>query len=532
MYLSHQVVLRAFRGLRKIFPQDTGKTRLERVSALRVYLAAAKVMHDTGLDRINLKADSDQRKTLTEAVGKIVALGSEGRYTQDFATKINQKEDFALGSNFLTTRVASSRNGRTEYPGRPKPILVLEGEELTFLEDAHTTLLSDFNVNSIRAELLIWLVRFENLPGTIEASHADLAKAILQRITEVFGKSIASLLKLDTEQLATYLSDCPTPLLENAQADLSAFWDQSSEKKTVEGTATQSTLDDTDPYLTAVRDALNRRGETNFLFYGAPGTGKTWYASEIARALTNGDLSRIKHLQFHPSVSYDDFVEGFVPKIDEKTKGVVYAIEKKHFVQFAELATKSNDNGDDNLYILIVDEISRGDPARVFGELLTYIETSYRSKEFSLIYSGDPFAVPENLLIFATANPYDRSVGELDDAFLRRFHMIEFSADSDLLKNKLIENSLTEADAQKVVHFFEVMHESLPHGFGHAQLFSVYNLDDLRLLWNSKLKFITERALQFERDKLEAIEAKYAELFGTVSNDAAVEPLAQPQNGE
>src|SRR5260221_10261858 len=66
----------------------------------------------------------------------------------------------------------------------------------------------------------------------------------------------------------------------------------------------------------------------------------------------------------------------------------------------------------DSYVVFIIDEINRGDPARIFGELLTFLEREYRGQEFYLPFSGNKVSVPERLLLFGTMNPFDRSVAQ------------------------------------------------------------------------------------------------------------------------
>ena len=128
----------------------------------------------------------------------------------------------------------------------------------------------------------------------------------------------------------------------------------------------------------------------------------------------------------------------------------------------------------------MIDEISRGDPSQIFGDFLTYIDKDYREDEFRLSYSGKPISVPDNLIIVGTTNPYDRSVAELDDALLRRFHMIEFKPDRKVLEAHFKEVGLDGAFADRVLRLFSEVDRLMPHGFGHAHFMRLERLNSFR----------------------------------------------------
>lgn len=275
-----------------------------------------------------------------------------------------------------------------------------------------------------------------------------------------------------------------------------------------------------DPVWQWINYEIFTKGEHNFLFLGAPGTGKSWYAREIAEQLSGGDPARKTVVQFHPSYSYDDFIEGYTAGLAKATSSVKYAIERKHFLALCDAAR--GDGG--NKYVIVVDELSRGDPSRVFGEILTYIEGSYRNKEFSLAYSRDKTYVPDNVIIIATANPYDRSVSELDDALLRRFAIREFPPNAALLEQHLLDSGVAGPFVARLIHVFNLINNRLPNGFGHAHFWNVRNEDDFRKLWNARVSFLLRRAFMFETETLDQLKQDVDEVFPLQGDEAEPEP--------
>ena len=144
---------------------------------------------------------------------------------------------------------------------------------------------------------------------------------------------------------------------------------------------------------------------------GPPGTGKTYIAQELAEWFA-GSLGRSSLVQFHPSYAYEDFVEGFRPSAD----GQGFQLTKGPLLRLAEACLSAPNER----FILIIDELNRGNIPSVFGELYFLLE--YRSRKMNLLYSARPFAMPENLYIIATMNTADRSISALDSALRRRFY--------------------------------------------------------------------------------------------------------------
>jgi len=165
------------------------------------------------------------------------------------------------------------------------------------------------------------------------------------------------------------------------------------------------------------------RDKRQIVFYGPPGTGKTFVARALAEVLTDGVTGAVEIVQFHPSYAYEDFVEGFRPTITSSGHSG-FVLRDGPLKQLAQRAADAPDQP----HILIIDEMNRGNVAKVFGELYFLLE--YRSTGLTLQYSAAPFSLPTNLWIIGTMNTADRSLALLDTALRRRFEFVPVMPDA------------------------------------------------------------------------------------------------------
>ncbi|WP_447586525.1 McrB family protein [Pseudoxanthomonas mexicana] len=170
-------------------------------------------------------------------------------------------------------------------------------------------------------------------------------------------------------------------------------------------------------------DLLHKR--KNVVFFGPPGTGKTYSANQIAEYWRGkyGDESVVV-LTFHPSYSYEDFVWGWRPD-GEATAGF-----SPRPGALLEACARASDGAP---VLLLIDEINRADTSRVFGELITYIEADKRDMQFRIAQDATiNRTIPSSLHILGTMNTADRSVSLMDVALRRRFAFVEFEPDGDV----------------------------------------------------------------------------------------------------
>ncbi len=161
----------------------------------------------------------------------------------------------------------------------------------------------------------------------------------------------------------------------------------------------------------------------NLILQGPPGVGKTFVSKRLAYVLMGEQADdRIRNVQFHQSYSYEEFVQGYRPTTNAQ-KQLIFELQPGAFLRLCREATKEENR--DKKYVIVIDEINRGNLSRVFGELLSLIERDKREEEFEVaLSSGMRFSVPENVYILGTMNLADRSLAGMDYAMRRRFAFV------------------------------------------------------------------------------------------------------------
>lgn len=165
------------------------------------------------------------------------------------------------------------------------------------------------------------------------------------------------------------------------------------------------------------------RTKKNLILQGPPGTGKTWLAKRLAFALMGQkDDSKVRAVQFHPNLSYEDFVRGWRPTGEGKL-----SLADGVFME----AIKAASTDPSSKFVVVIEEINRGNPAQIFGELLTLLEAGKRTpnEALELCYPDAdgkrrPVHIPENLYVVGTMNIADRSLALVDLALRRRFAFV------------------------------------------------------------------------------------------------------------
>lgn len=290
------------------------------------------------------------------------------------------------------------------------------------------------------------------------------------------------------------------------------------------------------------------------VLYGVPGTGKTHIARQVARALTCGNTDSLEFITFHPSYSYEEFVEGIRAKVtgDNMVEfrvepgvfkvivaraacGLVRDLYERHLYEngseglrndipwneiqgacekitnkkseseirdedvnkvlntIAKWARRKQLLRNEDLmrlldgaprYVLVIDEINRGDMGRFFGELITLLEEDKRLFgenyiDVTLPYSKARFFIPPNLYIIGTMNSADRSIAFVDYALRRRFAFYELEPDKEKVPNVTIGNVSLREFLEKLNKYLEDKLDR-DHRIGHSYFMNIKDGDEAR----------------------------------------------------
>lgn len=241
----------------------------------------------------------------------------------------------------------------------------------------------------------------------------------------------------------------------------------------------------------------------NMILYGPPGTGKTYntvnYAVSIVEKKQIDNVveeakenrqavfnrykeylrgNKIVFTTFHQNYSYEEFIQGIRANTNNN-EGLSFIKEDGIFKNIVDIAKDDPDNN----YVIIIDEINRGNISRIFGELITLIEEDKRigreNETIVTLPSKELFAVPLNLYIIGTMNTADKSIALIDIALRRRFDFIAMYPDYNVIPDfRHILKPINEAIYK--------CKRSADYLIGHA-FFTNKSIDDLENIVNKKL---------------------------------------------
>lgn len=347
-----------------------------------------------------------------------------------------------------------------------------------------------------------------------------------ERIIDTYKDLLSGPVPADNDEALLSIRNLIAPRYSNSEHPFDFYTHVKSEWRPPDGRAIKDSPETSeiseppevmDPDIEQVMKTLEH--SKSVILYGPPGTGKTYIAKNVAEALTEPQY--VRWVTFHQSYSYEDFVEGLRPVISEdNTEGIAYQIVPGAFRQLCTRAAADPNNQ----YVLIIDEINRGNIAKVMGELITLLEEDKRTAQpneisVQLPYSQELFTVPVNLYIIGTMNTADRSIALLDVALRRRFAFVKIMPRAELLNGDVIEteDAMIKLDALLInLNEFIKKHIDSDHQIGHSYFMGVdsedesESLEKLIYVWKNQISPLLEEYFYRQREKLDLLFAPAA----------------------
>ena len=396
-----------------------------------------------------------------------------------------------------------------------------------------------------------------NFPITSEESKKQIARNLLQvpYNKTTFTKQL--LKYFDQFGLSCKKDENKTMLYTKILYSFASLWQDKVDTKGLiaedGGNRKDSFKNDMDQKISNISELLKLK--KNIILQGAPGTGKTYTTASIAVKICNKDFAncnnheevmkeyerlrengQISFCTFHQSMDYEDFVEGLKPVVNGSA--VEYKVESGIFKNICTEAKRNSKSP----YILIIDEINRGNVSKIFGELITLLEADKRTGDgehsltLKLPYSKENFCVPSNLYIIGTMNTTDRSTGTIDYAVRRRFAFVTLETSSEVLKEWYKED--TDVKQASLDLFKEINNSFIPNHkvadfeledlkVGHSY-FMAKNLDELKL----KMQYeVIPLIKEYQKDGILKTEEGDSSFFKKWQNaECKEQPMQQSSN--
>jgi len=351
--------------------------------------------------------------------------------------------------------------------------------------------------------------------------NSQYGQAVLQSVNENYTPEKVTNMKFD--DFVVVWKNISDKILENMEIDKIADVDNKVKAiAEISKLISQISIEETD--IKNISDLLTT-GNKAVILWGPPGTGKTYESMEVVKELlevdetlndkdiedkylfSKGHINRndkgfYEIVQFHPNYTYQEFIGGISPKLDEDDKSrVLYELRAGIFKKFCDDASKKENNN--KKFIFIIDEINRAELSAVFGELLLALE--YRGKSIQIPYFKEPFRIPRNVYIIGTMNNVDKSLVTFDLALRRRFGFFKLMPKLEIIKDvlsEIIENESLNKYYDKCV----ILNNNITHKLnlgedyqiGQAYFLKIKDFLDPDKIENKELQIITS----FELEKL------------------------------
>lgn len=275
-------------------------------------------------------------------------------------------------------------------------------------------------------------------------------------------------------------------------------------------------------------DMLEKLKDKNKFVYGDIAFELTKKGNEIQAKGTNGqaifknEMTKLLKLENSKKLDKDEIASGI--SIDSGFSRLYEAMRDYFFNEYLkDKAIKEQPQIESELkpYILIIDEINRGNISKILGELITLIEPSKRigasneekargigneSLKVTLPYSNESFGAPSNLYIIGTMNTADRSIALLDTALRRRFEFVEMMPEPELLEIIKVENG--EINLQMLLEKMNARIEFLldrEHTIGHSFFINVNSLSELQQVFKNKIIPLLQEYFYDDYAKIDAV---------------------------
>lgn len=227
-----------------------------------------------------------------------------------------------------------------------------------------------------------------------------------------------------------------------------------------------------------------------------------------------------KFITFHQSYSYEEFVEGIKPSINNDEDNATISYEYNRGI-FKEICQQANSDPENN-YLLIIDEINRGNISKIFGELITLIESDKRvipngerifentktqNEELVVIlpYTKSKFGVPSNLYILGTMNTSDRSIASIDIALRRRFKFVEMMPKRELVADFGINFADVFENLNTKIKILLDRDHQIGHSYFIKTKYENAGSDELKAIWFSEILPLLNEYFYCDWEKLKLV---------------------------